>query len=62
VLTLIQAFVAAQIMAGLQAWTPVAGVPQGAVWSPLLRNIYRNPLDHLLAGGEAGINRPSLSR
>jgi RNA-directed DNA polymerase len=32
-------------------WTPMAGAPQGAVLSPLLSNIYLNPLDHLMASG-----------
>ena len=27
----------------------MAGAPQGAVLSPLLSNIYLNPLDHLMA-------------
>ena len=39
-------------MDGLREWTPETGTPQGAVLSPLLANIYLNPLDHLLA--EAG--------
>ncbi|MFO7898101.1 MAG: reverse transcriptase domain-containing protein, partial [Planctomycetota bacterium] len=34
------------------AWTPEAGSPQGAVLSPLLSNIYLDPLDHAMA--EAG--------
>jgi RNA-directed DNA polymerase len=33
----------------MEQWTPTAGAPQGAVLSPLLSNIYLNPLDHLLA-------------
>ena len=37
-------------MDGLESWTPEQGSPQGAVISPLLANIYLNPLDHLLAG------------
>lgn len=50
VLALIEAFLKQKIMEGLSEWTPEAGAPQGAVLSPLLSNIYLNPLDHLLAG------------
>lgn len=49
VLTLIESFLKAGIMDGLREWTPDAGAPQGAVLSPLLSNIYLNPLDHLMA-------------
>jgi RNA-directed DNA polymerase len=48
-LRLIEAFLKAGVLEGLQEWTPTAGAPQGAVLSPLLSNIYLNPLDHLLA-------------
>jgi RNA-directed DNA polymerase len=34
---------------GLKEWEPEAGAPQGAVLSPLLSNIYLNPLDHRMA-------------
>jgi RNA-directed DNA polymerase len=51
VLTLIESFLKAGIMDGLQEWEPEAGAPQGAVLSPLLSNIYLNPLDHLMASG-----------
>jgi len=47
-LTLIESFLKANILDGLTEWTPEAGAPQGAVLSPLLSNIYLNPLDHLL--------------
>jgi RNA-directed DNA polymerase len=49
VLSLIEAFLKAEIMEGLREWTPEAGAPQGAVLSPLLSNIYLDPLDHLMA-------------
>lgn len=49
VLSLIESFLKAGIMDGLREWTPEAGAPQGAVLSPLLSNIYLNPLDHLMA-------------
>lgn len=49
VLTLIESFLKAGILDGLKEWTPEAGAPQGAVLSPLLSNIYLNPLDHLMA-------------
>jgi RNA-directed DNA polymerase len=50
VLKLIESFLKANIMEGLEQWTPMAGAPQGAVLSPLLSNIYLSPLDHLMAG------------
>ena len=49
VLSLIEAFLKADILDGLDAWTPETGAPQGAVLSPLLSNIYLDPLDHLMA-------------
>jgi RNA-directed DNA polymerase len=49
VLGLIESFLTAGIMDGLSEWEPEAGAPQGAVLSPLLSNIYLNPLDHQMA-------------
>lgn len=48
-LKLIESFLQADILDGMEKWTPTAGAPQGAVLSPLLSNIYLDPLDHLLA-------------
>jgi RNA-directed DNA polymerase len=48
-LRLIESFVKADIVEEASQWTPESGAPQGAVLSPLLSNIYLNPLDHLMA-------------
>jgi RNA-directed DNA polymerase len=49
ILSLIEAFLHQEVMEGLERWTPEAGSPQGAVVSPLLSNIFLDPLDHRLA-------------
>lgn len=53
VLRLIEAYLTQGVLDELEAWTPEAGTPQGAVISPLLANIYLDPLDRLMA--ERGI-------
>lgn len=49
VLKLIASFLQAEILEGAKHWTPEAGAPQGAVLSPLLSNIYLDPLDQRVA-------------
>src|SRR2546429_5563853 len=49
-LELVEAMLQTEVMEGLAHWTPAAGTPQGAVISPLLSNIYLDPLDHEVAG------------
>ena len=46
---LIKQFLDQGIIDELRTWTPEAGVPQGAVLSPVLANACLNPLDHRMS-------------
>ena len=50
VLELVKLFLDQSVLEELSEWTPETGVPQGAVLSPLLSNLYLNELDHRMAG------------